>query len=59
MLFLIYANAALQSTNGASSVTDTSYVEDVCIVVAATRANTVISILQARTNEQMHRAESL
>jgi hypothetical protein len=57
--FLIYANAALENKNKAGDVTDTSYVDDVSIVAAAARPNTVISILQARTDEQMRRAESL
>jgi hypothetical protein len=59
VLFLIYANAALENTSKAGDVTDTSYVDDVSIVTAAPKPNTVISILQSRTAEQLSRAESL
>jgi hypothetical protein len=56
MLFLIYANAALETTDGAGSVTDTSYVDNVIIVAAAPRPNAVSSILQSRTSEQLRLA---
>jgi hypothetical protein len=59
ILFLIYANAALENADKAGAVTDTSYVDDVSIVAAAPRPNAVIDVLQKRTNEQMRRAESL
>jgi hypothetical protein len=59
ILFLIYANAALENADKAGAVTDTSYVDDVSIVAAAPKPNAVIDVLQKRTNEQMRRAESL
>jgi ribonuclease HI len=59
ILFLIYANAALENADKAGAVTDTSYVDDVSIVAAAPRPNAVIDVLQKRTNEQMRHVESL
>jgi hypothetical protein len=59
VLFLIYATAALENTSKAGDITDTSYVDDVSIVAAAPKPNTVISILESRTAEQLSRTESL
>jgi hypothetical protein len=39
ILFLIYANAALENEDKAGDLTDTSYVDDVSIVAAAPRPN--------------------
>jgi hypothetical protein len=59
ILFLIYANAALENEDKAGAVTDTSYVDDVSIVAAAPKPNAVIEVLQKRTDAQMRCAESL
>jgi hypothetical protein len=59
ILFLIYANAALENKSRAGAPVDTSYVDDVSIVASAPRPNAVISVLQTLTTEQLHRAESL
>jgi hypothetical protein len=59
ILFLIYANAALENKDKAGDVTDTSYVDDVSIVAAATRPNAVIDILRNRTAEQLRRSAAL
>jgi hypothetical protein len=59
ILFLIYANAALENKDKAGDVADTSYVDDVSIVAAAPKPNAVIDVLQKRTTEQLRRAESL
>jgi hypothetical protein len=59
VLFLIYANAALEGTNRTGAITDTSYIDDVSIVATASRPNAVIEVLQTRTDEQLRRAESL
>jgi hypothetical protein len=59
ILFLIYANAGLESTSRAGAVTDTSYVDDVSIVAASPKPDVVIDVLQTRTDEQLHGAECL
>jgi ribonuclease HI len=59
ILFLIYANATLENQSRAGAVVDTSYVDDVSIVASASRPNAVIEVLQTRTTEQLHGAESL
>jgi ribonuclease HI len=59
VLFLIYANAALERSNRAGNVTDTSYVDDVSIVAGRTRPDEVVRALQGRTNEQIERASHL
>jgi hypothetical protein len=59
VLFLIYANAALERSNRAGNVTDTSYVDDVSIVASRTRPDEVVRALQGRTNEQIERASHL
>jgi hypothetical protein len=59
VLFLIYANAALERSNRAGNVTDTSYVDDVNIVASRLRPNDVVRTLQNRTNEQIERASHL
>jgi hypothetical protein len=57
VLFLIYANAALERTNRAAGFTDTSYVYDVSIVTSRTRPDDLIRDLQERTNKQIARAQ--
>jgi ribonuclease HI len=59
VLFLIYANAALERSSRAGNVTDTSYVDDVSIVASRTRPDEVVKALQARTDEQIARASHL
>jgi hypothetical protein len=59
VLFLIYANAALERTNRAGGFTDTSYVDDVSIVASRTRPDDLIRDLQERTNKQIARAQHL
>jgi hypothetical protein len=59
ILFLIYANAALENEDKVGDITDTSYADDVSIVAAAPRPNAVIDVLQKRINEQIRRTESL
>jgi ribonuclease HI len=59
VLFLIYANAALERSNRAGGITDTSYVDDVSIVASRTRPDEVVRALQGRTDEQIERASHL
>jgi ribonuclease HI len=59
VLFLIYANAALERPNRAGNVTDTSYVDDVSIVASRARPDEVVRALQSRTDEQIERASHL
>jgi ribonuclease HI len=59
ILFLIYANAALENADKAGAFTNTPYVDDVSIVAAAPKPNAVIDVLPKPTKEQMRRAESL
>jgi hypothetical protein len=59
ILFLIYANAALEKESKAEAITDTSYIDDVSIVASATRPNAVIDTLQARTDDEQRRAALL
>jgi ribonuclease HI len=59
VLFLIYANAALERASRAGNITDTSYVDDVNIVVSRPRPDDVVRTLQGRTDEQIERASHL
>jgi ribonuclease HI len=59
VLFLIYANAALERSNRAGGFTDTSYVDDVSVVASRTSPDNLIRDLQTRTNEQIERAGHL
>jgi hypothetical protein len=59
VLFLIYANAALERANRAGGITDTSYVDDVSMVASHTVPNNLIRAFQERTEEQTEWAQHL
>jgi ribonuclease HI len=59
VLFLMYANAPLERASRAGNITDTSYVDDINIVVSRPRPDDVVRTLQGRTDQQIERASHL
>jgi hypothetical protein len=59
ILFLVYADAALESTGRAGAITNTSYVDDISIVAASPKPDVVVDIWQTHSNKHLHRVESL
>jgi len=59
ILFLIYSNAMLEKQHHPSDATDTSYIDDVCMVQMSPTVSRANTLLEERTDQHLQRGSRL
>ena len=59
LLFLIYSNAMLEKQHHPSDATDTSYVDDICMVQMSPTVSRANTLLEERTDQHLQRGPCL